>query len=117
MPLPCPYPPTSPTLCTRASFILQDWDSVFNNPQRVAHALSSSPRGKNVLEGELCSLRNDSSLVFQVLGYHNLKVPELSKSSFTLGDWEVTCCRTEKDDDYQSTKVGQLAEETTTEKV
>lgn len=49
--------------------------------------------------------------------YHNLKVPELSKSSFTLGDWEVTCCRIEKDDDYQSAKVGRLAEETTTEKV
>ncbi|KAG0711065.1 hypothetical protein GWK47_021449 [Chionoecetes opilio] len=95
----------------QASYLLRAASGarVFANPCRVSHALHLSTLGKYVLEGETCALGNGCALVV-VIWEHNIpKVPELGQASFTLGEWEVTCRRAEREGPgYHYARVGPL---------
>lgn len=99
----------------RASYLLRavTGAKVFANPCRVSQALHHSPLGKYVLEGETRALGNGCALII-VIWEHNIpKVTELGQSTLTLGDWEVTCRRAERDDpDYNYARVGPLDDST-----
>ncbi|KAG0711557.1 hypothetical protein GWK47_002259 [Chionoecetes opilio] len=99
----------------QASYLLRAASGarVFANPCRVSHALHLSTLGKYVLEGETRALGNGCALVV-VIWEHNIpKVPELGQASFTLGEWEVTCRRAEREGpDYHYARVGPLDDST-----
>ena len=68
---------------------------VFSNPSRVSHALHASPMGKYIIEGETRSLGNGSALVVALWKSNISKVPGLQESTFTLGERQVICHRTD----------------------
>ncbi|KAG0716074.1 hypothetical protein GWK47_010489 [Chionoecetes opilio] len=104
-----------PEAYVQASYLLRAVSGarVFANPCRVSQALHLSPLGKYVLEGETRALGNGCALIV-VFWEHNIpKVPELGQASFTLGEWEATCRRAEREGpDYLYARVGPLDDKT-----
>ncbi|KAG0722516.1 hypothetical protein GWK47_005972 [Chionoecetes opilio] len=106
--------------CVPASFLLRAASGarVFANPSRVSHALHLSPFEKYILEGETRALGNGSALIGVVWEHNIPKVPDLGKTTFTLGEWGVTCRRAERDvPDYLYARVGPLADVTVLDEV
>ncbi|KAG0693189.1 hypothetical protein GWK47_027591 [Chionoecetes opilio] len=111
LPLEPQHPPDTET---KVTFLLRACNGarVFSHPGRVSHALHTSPLGKYIIEGETRSLGNGSALVVALWESVIPKVPILQDVTFTLGDWQVTCRRTERAGALaQYGKVGPLSEE------
>ncbi|MPC73632.1 hypothetical protein E2C01_067966 [Portunus trituberculatus] len=103
----------------QASFLLRGTEGgrLFANPAEVSRVLHDSAFGKYILEGETRSLGNGLSLIV-VVWAHLLKIPMLQSSSFTLGEWPVSCHRADQaSGTYHYAKVGPLADDTTLEEV
>lgn len=99
--------PTPPTY-TRASLLLRT-----KTGAQISHAHSSSPIEKYVLDGETRSQGNGSPPIIVVYDHNLLNVPDFSQPTFKLGEWKVTCRRTERNDDRpQYARVVPLADET-----
>ena len=82
---------------------------VFVNPSRVSHALHQSSLGKYIIEGETRSLGNGSALIVAVWEHNIPQIPNLKKPTFTLGKWEITCRRADRDgEDYKYARVEPL---------
>lgn len=65
------------------------------------------------MERETSALGNGSTLMFFVYEHNVPKMPELTIPSFTLGEWEATCSKAERDGiSYKYARVGPLVEET-----
>ena len=104
----------------KASFMLRATTGakVFANPSRVSRALHQSPLGKYIIEGETRSLGNGSALIVAVWEHNIPKIPDLEEPTFTLGEWEITCRRADRDcDDYKYARVGPLADDADIEEI
>lgn len=87
-------------------------------PRRVSQALHNSPLGKYILEGKTRSLGNGSVLVVVVWEQNLHKLPPLQESPVTLGEWQATGRRAEREGDKALyTKVGPMAENTNIDKI
>ncbi|XP_063858579.1 uncharacterized protein LOC135099879 [Scylla paramamosain] len=114
-----PVPPPLLNNYTKA-FLLRTCNGarIFSSPSRVSHALHGFPIGKYIIEGDTRSLSNGSSLVISVWEHNILGVPDLLTGTFTLGDWQVTCRRTDDDGTtFTSGKIGPLADDTDLQEV
>ncbi|MPC61120.1 hypothetical protein E2C01_055185 [Portunus trituberculatus] len=112
--------PQAPDEYVKASVLLRGTEGgrLFGNPAKVSRVLHDSAFRKYILEGETRSLGNGSSLIVAVWAHNLPKTPMLQTSSFTLGEWPVTCRRADRDSGtYHYAKVGPLADDTTLEEV
>lgn len=99
----------------KASFLLRSstGSKVFSNPARVSRTINASFLGKYVLEGETRTLGDGATLVIAVWEHNLPKVPQLEKTTFSLGEWPVICRRADRDgDSYNYGKVGPMGEDT-----
>lgn len=117
MPPPPPSPPSTPTGdYAKASFLLRSitGSNIFSNPRKVSYALMQSSWCKYLLEGETRPLGNGSTLVVAVWEHNLAKIPDLKAPTFTLGEWEVTCRRADREtENYNYARVGPLNDENT----
>ena len=107
-------PQLHPDQYVKVSFLLRAVSGarIFNNPGKVTHALHQSNLAKYIMGEETRSLGNGSALIIAVWDHLLPKVPQLSSSTFDLGEWPVYCRRAEREcGDFQYARVGPLGDD------